>query len=201
MNSNHTAASLKNFETRIANTFNEGKIKAPVHLYDGNEEQMIEAFSPVKPQDWICCSWRSHFQCLLKGVSESELEEAILSGRSITLCFLKHRILSSAIVGGIIPIATGIAMGIKLNNGKETVHCFVGEMTAETGIFHEARKYALGHNLPIRWIIEDNTKSVCTDTKKTWGGSLTDWKNSDDVFYYQYDSKYPHAGAGQRVQF
>ena len=42
-------------------------------------------------------------------------------------------------------------------------------MTSETGIAHETIKYMnLNKKLPIHFIIEDNAKSVCTDTRKTW---------------------------------
>jgi hypothetical protein len=59
------------------------------------------------------------------------------------------------------------------------------------------------HELPIKFIIEDNGKSVCTDTAKTWGLDESTYTNvdSDYVYYYQYETKYPHAGAGMRVQF
>ena len=63
-----TKDSLKQFEARIASLFNQGKIRAPVHLSDGNELSLIEIFKDVKKQDYVFCSWRSHYQCLLKGV-------------------------------------------------------------------------------------------------------------------------------------
>ena len=44
----------------------------------------------------------------------------------------------------------------------------MGEMTSETGIAHEAIKYSINKKLPIHFIVEDNKKSVCTDTRKTW---------------------------------
>ena len=49
------------------------------------------------------------------------------------------------------------------------MHCFVGDMTSETGIFHESIKYSRNFDLPIRFIVEDNGKSVCTDTRIAWG--------------------------------
>ena len=36
------------FEEEIADLFNKGKIKAPVHLYQGNEDEIIEFFKRVK---------------------------------------------------------------------------------------------------------------------------------------------------------
>ena len=169
-----TAQDLIAFETEIADLFNAAKIRAPIHLYYGNEEKMIELFRDVKPEDWVFCSWRSHYQCLLKGVPREELKAEILAGHSISLCFPKQRVVSSAIVGGIIPIAVGAAMGIKRRGENSRVHCFAGEMTSETGIFHESVKYSHNHQLPIRFIVEDNGKSVCTDTREAWNAARID---------------------------
>ena len=55
-----TANDLINFETEIANLFKAAQIRAPIHLYYGNEAQMIDLFRDVRPEDWVCCSWRSH---------------------------------------------------------------------------------------------------------------------------------------------
>jgi len=198
-----TPEDLIAFETDIADIFNTGKIRAPVHLYYGNEAKMIEIFRDVKPEDWVFCSWRSHYQCLLKGVPREEVKAEILAGRSISLCFPKYRVVSSAIVTGVLPIAVGTAMGIKRRGEKARVHCFVGDMTSETGVFNECLKYSTNHQLPIRFIIEDNAKSVCTDTRETWNQPVLTYENSRHplVVYYKYQTKYPHAGAGKRVQF
>ena len=194
---------LVDFESDIAECFNSAQIKAPVHLYDGNESQMIDIFKNVSAHDWIFCSWRSHYQCLLKGVPPTLVKEEILNGKSITLCFPEYRIYSSAIVTGNIPIATGTALDIKRKGALEHVWCFVGDMTSETGTFYENHKYAVNHNLPITFVVEDNGKSVCTDTRKTWNiKDLTYSKPGiPKIIYYKYETKYPHAGAGKRIQF
>jgi len=191
------------FEADIASEFNAAKIRAPIHLYYGNEEAIINIFKDVCEDDWVLCSWRSHYQCLLKGVPPEEVKREIMEGRSISLCFPQHRIFSSAIVGGSIPIAVGIALAIKRSGGTNRVHCFMGEMTAETGIAHEAIKYSTNHDLPIRFIVEDNGKSVCTDTRAVWAQEVLSHECSKNprVLYYRYETKYPHAGAGVRVQF
>jgi TPP-dependent pyruvate/acetoin dehydrogenase alpha subunit len=190
------------FETDIAECFNNAMIKAPVHLYDGNEEQMIDIFKNVQPKDWIFCTWRSHYQCLLKGVPPEQLKQDILIGKSITLCYPEYNIYSSAIVTGNIPIATGVALDIKRKGENNHVWCFVGEMTSETGTFFENWKYAINHDLPITYIIEDNGKSVCTETYKVWNTNELYFANETrKIIYYKYQTKYPHAGAGKRIQF
>lgn len=191
------------FEDKVAALFNDAQIRAPVHLYSGNEAEMIEVFKTIQPADWLFCSWRSHYQCLLKGVPQQDVLDEIIAGRSISLCFPSHRIYSSAIVGGVLPIAVGTAMALKRSGERAMVHCFMGEMTAETGIAHESMKYARNHALPIRFIVEDNGKSVCTDTREAWNQPVLSFEGRRDsqVHHYHYSTHYPHAGAGQRVQF
>jgi len=194
---------LIKFEEEIAVLFNAGKIKSPVHLYHGNEDQIINIFKKIMSDDWVFCSWRSHYQCLLKGVPEKSIKAEILTGKSISLCFPDYNIYSSALVGGSIPIAVGTAISLKRKNSKDRVYCFMGEMTSETGIAHECIKYSRNFKLPIHFIIEDNEKSVCTETRKVWKQKKLSYEGFSDeyVTYYHYKLKYPHAGAGKRVQF
>jgi TPP-dependent pyruvate/acetoin dehydrogenase alpha subunit len=198
-----TKEELIAFEEEIATLFNSGKIRAPIHLYYGNEEAIIRVFRPIRAQDWVFCSWRSHYQCLLKGVPKNRVRDEILAGRSISLCFPEQRVFSSAIVGGVLPIAVGAAMSIKQRGEDAKVYCFMGDMTAETGIAHESIKYSRNHRLPIHFIVEDNAKSVCTDTRETWNQPRLSYEDVNDEYisYYRYETKYPHAGAGVRVQF
>ena len=194
---------LINFEDNIAKLFNEAKIKAPIHLYSGNEKFLINFFRKIKKNDWVLCSWRSHYQCLLKGVPPKKITNEIIDGKSISLCFLDYKVYSSAIVGGSLPIAVGLALSLKRKKSKNKIYCFIGDMTSETGIAHECIKYSRNKNLPIHFIVEDNRKSVCTDTRKVWSKKKLTYENVSDKFvtYYKYKLKYPHAGAGQRVQF
>lgn len=192
------------FEAEVAAAFNAGRIRAPVHLSGGNELQVREQFLEVRPEDWVATTWRSHYHCLLKGVPRHVLLADILAGKSITLNYPEYRVISSAIVGGVIPIALGVAFAIKRKQGLAKVHCFVGDMTARTGIYHECLQYAQGHSLPIRFVVEDNGKSVCTPTAAVWGDGKDQppnciWDGRGN--YYKYELGWPHAGAGKRVEF
>jgi pyruvate dehydrogenase E1 component alpha subunit len=194
-----TVSELRDFESGIAESFNRGEIPYPVHFSNGNEDQLIEIFKEIRAEDWVFGSWRLHYHALLKGVPPGELNDAILRGESMALRFPAYRVYGSAIVGGTIPIALGVALAIKRKGGNELVWCFLGDMTSEGGQFHECEKYAAWNYLPIRWVIEDNGISVLTPTAETWGGK-TDW-TKEDVIHYRYKSKWPHAGAGKRIQF
>ena len=192
MLTSHTPETLKAFEQEIAEAFNAGKIRAPVHLDGGNESQLIEIFQNVKADDWICGTWRMHYKCLLKGVPPDELKDAIFSGRSISLCFPEYRIFSSAIVGGSMPVAVGLAkMGHR-------VWCFLGDMAHGSGIFQECCEYGYSNNLAITFVVEDNGISVCTPTKEMWRDEQ--YANTREILY-RYHLPWPHAGAGKRVQF
>jgi TPP-dependent pyruvate/acetoin dehydrogenase alpha subunit len=203
MKSNYTVEDLKNFEIDVAGIFNSGKIKAPVHLSDGNEAPLIEIFKHVKDEDWVICSWRSHYQCLLKGVPKDVLLDEIKAGRSISLCFPDYQIFSSAIVGGQIPIAVGLALAEKRKKSSRHIWCFIGDMTSETGMAATSIRYAEKHDLPITFVIEDNGLSVLTDTRKVWNTIELRYEslNSSKIISFKYKSSYPHAGAGVRVQF
>ena len=207
MKINLTAQDLISFEEEVAECFNSGKIRAPIHLYNGNEDKIIKIFEKVNKEDYIFCSWRSNYQCLLKGVPRETLKKDILAGKSITLCYPEYNIFSSAIVTGSIPIANGRALAEKRKGSDSHVWCFVGDMSSETGSFHENVKYSVNHDLPITWVVEDNGKSVCTDTRKTWNTDNLSYEEFDllqsrqKVIYYKYETKYPHAGAGKRIQF
>tara|TARA_B100000886_G_scaffold333598_1_gene287881 strand:+ start:802 stop:1410 length:609 start_codon:yes stop_codon:yes gene_type:complete len=194
---------LIKFEEKIAYLFNKKKIKAPIHLYYGNESHIIKVFKKIKRNDWVFCSWRSHYQCLLKGVPKREILDNIIRGNSIAMCFPKQKIISSAIVGGTLPIALGAALGLKIKGSKNKVFCFIGDMTSETGIADECIKYATNFDLPITFVIEDNNLSVCTDTRKTWGQKNLTYENKKNkkILFYKYKNKYPHAGSGKRIQF
>jgi len=205
---------LQAFEKDIGDSFNRAEIRAPIHLYDGNEEQILKIFECVdKEKDWVCATWRNHYQCLLKGVPPDRLKEEILKGKSMVMNLPEYKIHCSSIVGGIPSIATGIAAANKLKGNGEWVWCWLGDMSAETGAFAEAYKYAVAQELSITFIIEDNELSVETPTSVVWGNRQKWYLNhatldsnnfwtAPNLIYYKYkNNKYPHAGAGVRVQF
>jgi TPP-dependent pyruvate/acetoin dehydrogenase alpha subunit len=199
----HSVDSLIEFETRIARLFDSGEIPHPVHLASGNEQNLLDIFEGINDEDWIFCSWRSHYHALLKGVDETQLETAIKSGKSIALCFPKNRFYSSAIVAGQIAMAVGVAKAISTSNSSEHVWCFIGDMTSQTGSARVAIEYANNFNLPITFVVEDNNNSVCSDTRNTWGCDSLEYEKHtfSNTISYKYISRYPHAGGGKRVQF
>jgi len=189
---------LINFEDDIKKVYDSGKIKAPIHLSGNNEDQLIKIFKKVKKNDWVFSTWRNHYHALLKGIPKEWLKKEIIEGRSMGINNIKYKFYSSAIVGGILPIALGVGKSIQLKKKKNKVWVFIGDMTFETGIFHECYKYSKNFKLPIKFVVEDNNMSTNSPTDKVW------FKKSlvpKGVIKYNYKRKYPHHGTGGWVLF
>jgi TPP-dependent pyruvate/acetoin dehydrogenase alpha subunit len=196
---------LIKFEKEIAELYKQGKIHAPIHLSGGNEDDLISLCRHIKPEDWIFSTWRSHYHWLLSGRDPKDLKKQIIEGYSMHV--YGDRFFTSAIAGGIAPIALGVAWALKRKGLQNRIWCFLGDMGAMTGIAIESMRYACGHNLPVTFIIEDNGLSVKTDTQEVWGCKLCAKASScmklidKKCTYYRYDRKWPHAGCGIFVLF
>ena len=189
---------LIDFELEIKKIYEAGKIKAPIHLSGNNEDSLISIFKKIKKNDWVFSTWRNHYHALLKGIPVNWLKKEIIAGRSMGINNIKYQFYSSAIVAGTIPIALGVAKALKLKKKKQKVWVFIGDMTFETGMFHECYKYAKNHKLPLKFVVEDNNLSTNTPTNKVW---VKKSKIPKDVIYYKYKRKYPHHGTGGWVLF
>lgn len=175
------------FEREIKELFELGQIHAPVHLSGGNEDDLIRIFKDIKPEDWVFSNHRSHYHALLKGIPPEWVKAEIIAGRSICLCNPDYHFYSSAIVGGNLPQAVGVAMI------GQKVWCFVGDMAGYAGIFYECQKYAQRNDLPITFVIEDNGFSVNSLTEIVWGTK----QGKSNIIRYQYKRDYPHQGTNK----
>jgi TPP-dependent pyruvate/acetoin dehydrogenase alpha subunit len=194
-----TKEELIEFEEEIAKLFLDKKIRAPIHLSKGNEDELIKFFlqTNIDKGDWIFSTHRSHYHALLKGIPREWVRAEILKGRSMHLFNKEYNFFSSSIVGGCLPIALGTALAIKRKGEDRWVYCFVGDMAAETGSFNECWKYATGWDLPITFVVEDNGFSTDTPTQKVWG----ELHSHTLIKRYQYKREYPHVGVGEWVTF
>jgi pyruvate dehydrogenase E1 component alpha subunit len=195
-----TKEQLIAFEKRVAESFERKEIKGPVHLSGGNEDQLLEIFKDIHPEDWICTSYRNHFHALLHGIPEEKLFQAICEGHSMTLQFPEHRFFSTAIVGGQLSIAVGIAAALKRKDCKRKVWCFLGDMASTVGACWEAQCYARHWDLPVVFVVEDNYVSCNTPTKECWNGTFT-YAVGKHLRHYEYKRQYPHVGIDKWIQF
>ena len=194
------------FEKEIADIFATGVIRAPVHLRAGREDALISIFRDhqISDDDYVFGFWDSHELALLKGVPRQELKQAIIDGKSISLCFPNYKVFCSGIVGSLMGTAAGVAWALKKQGKKGRVFLFCGDMSAETGIFHEAVKYVYNFDLPATFIVCDNGLSVMTDTRAVWGNAEPWFKGTkyeSKIIYFKYINGYPHSGLGKLIKF
>lgn len=200
----HTRESLIAFEERVRQKWEAGELPSLMHLCGGNEGQLLDIFKSIRPQDWVFLSHRGHYGALLKGMPEDRLMEFIESDRSMFIFDKKLRIYQSAILGGTLGIATGVACAIKQSGEDARVYCFLGDGAEENGALHSAALYATGHNLPIWFVVEDNDRQVDT-TREVRRGKL--WSRcyfeAPCIMRYEYKPTWGHAGSGckHQIQF
>lgn len=197
METNLIKEDLIAFEKEVEQLYIDKKIRSPVHASGGNEDILIALFKQIQPEDWIFTTYRSHYHALLKGIPRDWLLKEVLANHSIHIMNKEYRFVTSSIVSGTLPAAVGAALAIKRKNEKRHVWAFCGDMTAETGVFHECTSYARRHALPITFIVEDNSWSVDTPTQKVWGEEDT----GPNILRYTYERVYPHYGFGVWVVF
>ncbi len=224
-----TVQTLKDFELLLITMFEAGKIRCPLHLSGGNEEDLIEIFKHIKPQDYVFSTHRNHYHYLLKGGDPDNLISEILGkdtginhgqSRSMNICDPSINFFTSAIVGGNCAVAVGVAMALKkvgstakggagkegtavgksvIRKNKAHVWCFVGDGAEDSGHFVEAVRFGLSRSLPLTFIVEDNDRSTDSTKQERWHGYQR--INSRNVLRYSYTRTYPHVGIGKHVIF
>lgn len=188
-----TRQELINFENRIGDLYLDNKLPFLFHLSGGNEDQLIEIFKDIKEGDYVISNHRSHYHALLHGIPPETIEDRILNGRSMFIYDRERNFFCSAIIGGTPAIAAGIAWALKRKNSDKKVWCFVGDGTEDSGHLYEAIRYVDGWDLPCKFIIENNNRSVEATNSDRWGISIDYQWNSKSVIKYYYNITYPHA--------
>jgi TPP-dependent pyruvate/acetoin dehydrogenase alpha subunit len=194
-----TKEELIAFEKKIEDKWNNAEIPHYIHFSGGNEEQLIKIFEEIRSEDYKICSHRSHYHYLLSGGSKENLEKKIIEGKSMHIIDKNIKFISTAIVSGGSAIAVGISYALKKRNSQNRVWCFIGDGAEDEGHFYEAVRYVDGHQLPCKFIIEDNNRSVETPKSERYRDSEIKWP--DCVKRYSYLPTYPHAGTGKFIDF
>lgn len=159
---------IRDFEIRLQQ--NMKHIFCPVHLSLGQEKVAADLHEVMKPKDWLFSTHRNHHHYIAKGGDEKKLWDEIMGletglnggfAGSQGIVDTSINFHASAIVGGLVGVATGTAHALKLNSEMEAVSiCCIGDAGTEQGVFWECLNFAVLNQLPIAFICENNGKSV-----------------------------------------
>ncbi len=162
----------RRFEERSAEAYALGKIGGFCHLYIGQEAVSTGALSVLRPDDYVITTYRDHGIALARGMSARAVMAELFGrqdgcsrgkGGSMHLFDTNVNMLGGhGIVGGHVPIATGVGFAIKYRGGDQVITCFMGESVVNTGAFHEALNMAALWKLPCVFIIENNRYGMGT---------------------------------------
>ncbi len=163
---------IRRFEEACARLYGDGRIRGFLHLYIGEEAVAVGAIRALTPQDAIVATYREHGHALTRGVSANAIMAEMFGkqtgcshgrGGSMHLFDAATRFYGgNAIVGGGLPLATGLALADKLQQKHAVTACFFGEGAMAEGAFHESLNLAALWQLPVVFFCENNLYAMGT---------------------------------------
>ena len=167
---------VRRFEEKSAEAYTLGKIGGFCHLYIGQEAVAVGVLSALRKDDSVLTSYRDHGHALILGTSPDEVMAELYGkaggcsagkGGSMHLFDADTNFLGGhAIVGGQIPLATGVAFASKYRGTDQLAVCFFGEAAVNQGAFHESLNMAQLWKLPCIYICENNQYGMGTAVKR-----------------------------------
>ncbi len=167
---------VRRFEEKSAESYSMGKIGGFCHLYIGQEAVAIGAISAIRRDDYVLTSYREHGHALAKGMSPESVMAELYGkatgcskgkGGSMHMFDKNVNFLGGhAIVGGQIPLATGVAFASKYQGTDQVTLCFFGEAAVNQGAFHESLNMAQLWKLPCIYICENNQYGMGTSVER-----------------------------------
>ncbi len=167
---------IRRFEEKCAESYNLGKIGGFCHLYIGQEAVGVGAISAIREDDYVVTSYREHGQALAKGISAKAIIAELFGkatgcsggkGGSMHLFDTQLNFLGGhAIVGGQIPLGTGLAFASKYKGTDQVTLCFFGEAAVNQGAFHESLNMAQLWKVPCIYICENNRYGMGTSLER-----------------------------------
>ena len=167
---------IRQFEEQVKFLFLEGVMPGTIHQCQGQEATAVGVCSALNTDDYITSTHRPHGHALAKGLSPEEMLIELFGGGN-GCCkgkggsmhvgnMEKGMAPAIAIVGGGIPLATGIALAFKMQKSKQVAACFFGDGASSEGAFHEGVNLAAVWNLPIVYVCENNLYGASTRIEK-----------------------------------
>ncbi|HEY3041360.1 MAG TPA: pyruvate dehydrogenase (acetyl-transferring) E1 component subunit alpha [Pyrinomonadaceae bacterium] len=168
----HQMLLVRRFEEKSAEAYSAGKIGGFCHLYIGQEAVAIGSISAIRKDDYVLTSYREHAHAIAKGISPDSVMAELFGkatgcskgkGGSMHMFDKEVNFLGGhAIVGGQIPLATGVAFASKYKGTDQVTLCFFGEAAVNQGAFHESLNMAQLWKLPCIYICENNQYGMGT---------------------------------------
>ncbi len=156
---------IRRFEEKAGEAYSLGKIGGFCHLYIGQEAVAVGSIGALRGDDYIICSYREHGHALARGISARAVMAELFGkaagcsggkGGSMHLFDASLGFLGGhAIVGGHLPLATGMAFAAKYRGTDQVAACYFGEAAVNNGAFHESLNMAAVWKLPVLFVIEN----------------------------------------------
>ena len=166
---------IRQFEERVKFLFLEGVMPGTIHQSQGQEACAVGVCAALRADDVITSTHRPHGHCIAKGLDVNSMMAELFGkvtgcckgkGGSMHMGDLSKGIVPAvAIVGGGLPIATGIALSFKMRKEKRVVAAFMGDGATNEGAFHEAVNMASIWDLPAVFVVENNLYGASTPVK------------------------------------
>lgn len=164
---------IRRFEEKSSELYAEGKIGGFLHLYIGEEAIAVGGCKALLPTDHLFTAYRDHGWAIARGLDPQRVMAELLGkatgvsggkGGSMHLASAEHRYWGGhAIVGGHLPLATGVGLEIRYNDKPDAVLCVLGEGTTNIGYFHESVNLAAVWKLPVVFLVENNQYGMGTE--------------------------------------
>jgi pyruvate dehydrogenase E1 component alpha subunit len=168
---------IRRMEEKAAELYGEQKIRGFLHLYIGEEAVATGALRALAPGDNVVGTYREHGHALLRGIPMNAIMAEMFGkqdgcsrgrGGSMHLFDRARRFFGGqAIVGGALPLATGLALADKMSGRAGLSACFFGEGAMAEGAFHEAMNLAVLWQLPVLFCCENNFYAMGTALERS----------------------------------
>ena len=163
---------IRRFEEQCAELYSAGKIRGFLHLYIGEEAVAVGAMQALTLDDAVLATYREHGHALARGIPATALmaemygkREGASRGRggSMHVFDAATRFYGgSAIVGGGLPLAVGLALADRMLGRRRVTACFFGDGAVAEGEFHESLNLAALWKLPVLFLCENNLYAMGT---------------------------------------
>ncbi len=167
---------VRRFEQKCAELYQLGKIGGFLHLYIGQEAVAVGSIGARREQDHVITAYRDHAHALLVGSEPRALMAELLGkatgvskgrGGSMHLADVNRNYWGGyGIVGGHVPLGTGLALAEQYKGTDAVVLCYMGDGSTNIGYFHESLNMAGVWKLPIIYIVENNKYGMGTSIER-----------------------------------